>query len=128
MAKPKQSQQQKKQTSSADLVRNHLPIIQTMKKAKNAKLRSQILDLSPNTVKAMGSIADNVLRGNIPLARRHTLLINKNQKQLTRLAKCSVAEKKRILQQKGDGIFTTIASLLPAVIGALASATANPRQ
>jgi len=121
VAKKTSSRKLKQKGSNASFVHQHLPLIHTMKKTKNLRLRNQILDLSPDTVKALASIAENAVQGNIPLSKGQRLLINKNQKQLCSLFRATPVNKKKILQQKGGGIFGVLSTILPAVVGALGS-------
>lgn len=80
------------------------------------------MDLSPGSVKALGSIANNLLNGNIPLSKAKSLLINKHRQHLLTLSKGSLVNKKRVLQQKGGSVFSILSGIIPAIIGSIANA------
>lgn len=108
----------RKQESTARAVYQQIPMLYAIGKTRNnGRLRRQILDLSPNTVKAFASIADNILSGNVPLSKKQSALVKKNEKSMRGLAKASMASKKKLLQR--GSFFNIISKILPAVIGAI---------
>ena len=109
--------------SSAHLVYRQVPIIEVLTKNVNdVKLRRQILDLSPASVKALSSIAKNALVGSLPLkSNKQRLVIDKYRPALNSLASnSSVKKKKEVLKQTG-GFFPALASLVPIAISLVSS-------
>lgn len=108
----------KKHPTSSQLIYRQIPLLHTVAKTtKNPRLRRQILDLSPTTVKALGVIADHALSGKVPFSKKQTEIVNKNRKPMSILAKSPMASKKRVLQK--GAFFGVLSKILPGVIAAI---------
>lgn len=104
-----------RKSTSAQTVFQHVPLIKAFTKAKNARSRKQILDISPGTIKSLDSILKNILGGNVPLKTKQRKILEKNLSNFKRISKCGVHKKKEIfVNQKGGAI--PLLSLIPAAL------------
>lgn len=100
-------------------VRKHLPLLQTIQKAK-PKLRKEILkNADTSLIKTIIECVHNVLVGNVPLE-------NKNKKKLLRYknilrslvkSKSGIKHKKKIIVQSGGAFLPAL--LVPIVTAAI---------
>lgn len=111
-------------SSSAMLVKEQLPLLSAMGKIKNPNARAQILHASPNTVRAVGKIMQNLYAGNIPLSKAQQARVQKMEKKVMIMSspRTSLKKQKAFLstQQGGGIIFPLLAALAP-VVGSLVS-------
>lgn len=118
MAPPQR--RQKKRTSDADLVRDQLPILRILTKTKSAAVRRDILFHSPNSVKAISSIATNLMHGSIPISPARTNDLKKKFGKIVYLVaspKSSLANKKKAIQK--GGFLPLLGRVLPAIASLL---------
>lgn len=92
--------------TNAQHVYRHVPIIQVlgkMHKAGEKKLQHRLLELSPDTVRAMGNISLNALNDRIPMTPAQKRLFQAKLPHLQKLAagKGSVAAKRKVVQEGG---------------------------
>lgn len=97
---------------AARQVYRHIPTIEMLHKTKNPRLRCQILDLSPATIKAISSITDNALKGTLPLSKAAHRLLEKSHTQAQNVTKGSLASRKKAIQH--GGFIPLLAKLIPA--------------
>ena len=84
---------------------------------QSPKFRKELLrHADPELVKCVGQCATNVLDGSLPITKSEKTKLKKYKKTLRRIKQGK--NKKRIIVQSGGGF---LLSLIPAVVGALAS-------
>ena len=113
--------------SSAQQVYRHIPKIQLLEKMNRAgdpstrKMQGRILELSPETVRAMGNITLNALNNKIPMTKKQKGELEKRMTQAKKLAARggSLSEKRKIVQE--GGFFPLLASIIPAAAGIIGS-------
>ena len=112
---------------SAQQVYRHIPIIQLLGKINKAgdpasrKMQGRILELSPETVRAMGNITLNALNDRIPMTKKQKAELGKRMAQAKKLAAPggSMVAKRKIIQE--GGFLPLLGSLIPAAVGILGS-------
>ena len=121
---PKRRRQQTT-PSSVQQVYRHVPVIQVLGKLSkgggvNKKLQGKILELSPETVRAVGNITLNALNNHIPMSARQKTELMKRESEARKLAAPtgSLAAKRKIIQE--GGFLPFLAPLLPIVAGIVA--------
>lgn len=127
----KRSQRKKKTTkggSDLSAVQQQIPVFRLLCKGGKAgggqRFKRDLLTSSPETVRALSSVAKNIAHGNVPLSKHQNRLVKMHGKQLRALAhpQSSVKKKRDMLirGQKG-GFLPILAALLPSVIGAIST-------
>lgn len=114
----------KKETSTNNLkaaytVYQHIPIIETVRKAKNAHLRGQILQLSPSTVRAISNLIENASSGNLPLSKSTQKQMEKMSKHVQSVTKGTMESRRKAIQQ--GGFLPLLAKLVPIAAGVIGS-------
>ena len=111
--------------SSVQQVYRQVPVIQVLGKLSkgggiNRKLQGKILELSPETVRAVGNITLNALNNHIPMSTRQKSELMKRESEARKLAapNGSLAVKRKIIQE--GGFLPFLAPLLPIVAGIVA--------
>ena len=111
--------------SSVQHVYRQVPGIQVLGKLSNGggvnrKLQGKILELSPETVRAVGNITLNALNNHIPMSTRQKSELMKREAEARKLAapNGSLAVKRKIIQE--GGFLPFLAPLLPIVAGIVA--------
>ena len=122
---PKRRRQRQTTPSSVQQVYRQVPVIQVLGKLSkgggvNKKLQGKILELSPETVRAVGNITLNALNNHIPMSTRQKSELMKREAEARKLAapNGSLAVKRKIIQEGGFPPF--LASLIPIVAGIVA--------
>ena len=108
--------------SSAMLVKEQLPLLTALGKIKNVNTRSQLLHASPNTVRAVGKIMQNLYAGNIPLSKAQQARVRKMEKKVMIMSspRTSLRKQKAFLStQQGGGLIFPLISALAPVVGSL---------
>lgn len=111
----------KSNLKAAHQVYQHIPIIQAVRKANNVRLRGQILYLSPSTVKAISSLTENAMNGNLPVSKAIQRRMASMNKELQAVAKGSHESRRKAIQ-KGGAFLPLLGAILPiaaSVIGSL---------
>ena len=121
-------------TSSAQMVYRQIPVLTAFYKSKNPRFKKELLNVSPETVKAFSSLANNILSGSVPLKRgaSKTLRISKVQRDLKSLADPKTSNQLKrtlLLRRKGGsdqrggavGLVPLIGALLPTVASLVGS-------
>lgn len=117
-------------TSSALLVKEQLPVLSALGKMKNVNARAQLLHASPNTVRAVGKIMQNLYAGNIPLSKAQQARVRKMEKKVMILSspRSSLKKQKAFLStQQGGGLIFPLISALAPVVGSLLNSFTNRR-
>lgn len=112
---------------SADLVMEQLPLLRILTKTKNAAARREILNQSPESVRAIGSIANNLMQGTIPLSQTRYNQIKKKFSKIVYLVaqpRVSLSRKRKAIQT--GGFLPLVGAVLPVVVKLL-SAMANAK-
>lgn len=99
-------------------LKNHIPMLQVLHKAKPKMTRSIINTADPALLTTLSECSLNVLNGNQKISPKCKQILTKHKNQLRHLAapphKVSYKRKKKILLQKGGFI-------IPALIGSVLS-------
>ena len=120
-------------SSSAQQVYRYLPVIQILGKLNKSgdplsrRLQGKVLELSPETVRAVGNITLNALNDRLPMTARQKKELQKRHVQAQKLAATSgsVAGKRKIIQE--GGFLPLIAGLVPAAVSLLSSIVGGGR-
>ena len=104
---------------AARQVYQHIPLIETVRKAKNPRLRGQILQLSPSTVRAISNLTANAVNGNLPLSKSTVSQIQKMQKKMTAVTKGSLDSRAKAIQD--GGFLPLLGKLVPIAAGVIGS-------
>lgn len=113
--------------TSAYEVYRQIPVIKILgKMSKNGdptsrKMQGKILELSPDTVKAMGNITLNALYDRIPMSAKMKKELEKRSAMAKKLAAPhgSIAQKRKIIQE--GGFLPFLAGIIPAVTSLIGS-------
>ena len=114
--------------SNAYQVYRHIPIIQLLGKLNrlgdpaSRRMQDKVLQLSPDTVRAMGNITLNALNDRIPMTSKQKSEFQRHQVAAKTLARPngSIHAKKKVIQE--GGFLPILAALAPAaasIIGAI---------
>lgn len=86
---------------------------------QSPKYRKKLLThADPELVKCIGTCVTKVLDGSVPLSTAETNKLKKYKKALRKIKSTAPAKRKQAIIQSGGGF---LLSLIPAVVGALAS-------
>lgn len=121
----------KKNKNSSNLkaayeVYQHIPIIETVRKAKNPHLRGQILQLSPSTVRAISNLTVNAASGNLPLSKSTQKQLEKMNKHVQAVTKGTMESRRKAIQQ--GGFLPLLAKLVPIAAGVIGSLIGGSRR
>lgn len=108
--------------NSAALVKEQLPLLRILTKTKSGALRREILNQSPDSVRAISSIAENLMRGTVPLSKaKYERIKQKFGKIIYLMARPrgSLVSKKKAVQR--GGFLPVLGAILPAIAGLLTS-------
>jgi len=104
-------------------LREHVALLQMLQEAREPVRRQYLSCCSRGVCNAMSEVADNLLKGNIPLTNSQLELLRPSAKELETLAKkkTSLTKKRQILQKGGF-----IGALLGPAVGLLAPMVLEP--
>lgn len=116
-------------TSSEQLVFRQIPILNIVHKSKkDSKFTKELFKRSPDTVRALSSIAVNILNGNLlPKGKLQKELAKyNNKKQLEQLAAPGLSIKKKVdilnsYSGQHGGFLPLLGALIPPAIGLISS-------
>lgn len=104
-------------------VTSHLEVLKALHRAKPGVRKSLLKNCTCDLVRCIVECAHNTLKGNVPLKPQQHRKLKSHKSLLRKLAKKgeSVEKKRKILVQKGSGVFLTalLAPLLGSVLGKL---------
>lgn len=111
---------------AAHQVYQHIPLIETIRKAKNPRLRGQILQLSPSTVRAISNLTTNAVNGNLPLSKSTITQMQKMQKKVNAVTKGTLESRAKAIQD--GGFLPILGKLIPIAAGVIASLIGSNRK
>lgn len=120
MAPKRPRKQSKDKGNSADLVKEQLPLLRVLTGTKSAAVRREILARSPNSIKAISSITNNLMHDKIPISKARADALKKKFSKviyITASPKSSLIKKRQAIQK--GGFLPLLAGVIPAVASLL---------
>ncbi len=118
------SKLRKQRKSGASKVLEHLPLISSALKSKDRKLKAVLLS-NPDVINTISSVARNTIAGHIPIKceKLKKKVFGRYRKDLERLGNSNktLSSQRIFLRQRGAGLFSVVAALVPFAISALSS-------